>query len=80
VFVQLSYQLLVLVNHWFVGTIFGLILGAEKALLAHEADRRLSEHYIRKEARMDLARRGIIATETEIRKWKKEKEKDSFST
>jgi hypothetical protein len=63
-----------------VGTIFGLVLGAEKALLAHEADRRLSENYIRKQARRDLANRGIVPTETEIRKWRIEKEKGATNS
>ncbi|KAH9938389.1 uncharacterized protein B0H18DRAFT_12958 [Fomitopsis serialis] len=51
-------------------TVFGLVVGAENALLAHEAERRQTEGKIRKEARIDLARRGLVATETEIAKWK----------
>lgn len=51
-------------------TICGLVFGAENALLAHEAERRREENNIRREARYDLARRGLIATETEIAKWK----------
>lgn len=51
-------------------TMCGLIFGAEDALLAHEAERRREENIIRREARYDLARRGLIATETEIAKWK----------
>jgi len=51
-------------------TICGLVFGAENALLAHQAERRREENIIRREARYDLARRGLIATETEIAKWK----------
>lgn len=51
-------------------TICGLIFAAENALLAHESERRREENIIRREARYDLARRGLIATETEIAKWK----------
>ncbi|KAH9844062.1 uncharacterized protein C8Q71DRAFT_696636 [Rhodofomes roseus] len=54
-------------------TVFGLVIGAENALLAHEAERRSTEGAIRKEARIDLARRGLVATETEIAKWKAER-------
>jgi len=56
-----------------VFTIFGLVIGAENALLSHEAERRQTETALRKEARIDLARRGLVATETEIAKWKAER-------
>ena len=55
-----------------LGTVFGLVLGAENALLAHEAERRQTEGAIRKQARIELARRGLVPTETEIAKWKAE--------
>ncbi|KAH7920263.1 hypothetical protein BV22DRAFT_1074203 [Leucogyrophana mollusca] len=54
-------------------TMFGLVIGADNALLSHEADRRRSEHAIRREARLDLARRGLVGTETEIARWRAEK-------
>ncbi|KAH7903634.1 hypothetical protein BJ138DRAFT_1167825 [Hygrophoropsis aurantiaca] len=54
-------------------TMFGLVIGADTALLSHEADRRRSEHAIRREARLDLARRGLVGTETEIAKWRADK-------
>ncbi|KAL6306632.1 hypothetical protein BKA93DRAFT_729008, partial [Sparassis latifolia] len=54
-------------------TIFGLVIGAEHALQSHEAQRRQIESALRKEARLDLARRGLVATETEIAKWKAER-------
>ncbi|KZT72586.1 hypothetical protein DAEQUDRAFT_705037 [Daedalea quercina L-15889] len=53
-------------------TVFGLVIGAENALLAHEAERRQTEGAIRKQARIELARRGLVPTETEIAKWKAE--------
>ena len=49
------------------------MIGADNALLTHEAERRRSEHAIRREARIDLARRGLIGTETEIAKWRAER-------
>ncbi|KAJ6629174.1 hypothetical protein B0H10DRAFT_1776941 [Mycena sp. CBHHK59/15] len=52
-------------------TVFGLVISAERALQEYEAARRWEENTIRKEARLDLARRGIIPTETEITKWRK---------
>ncbi|PCH41440.1 hypothetical protein WOLCODRAFT_137390 [Wolfiporia cocos MD-104 SS10] len=53
-----------------ISTVFGLVIGAENALMAHEAERRQTETALRKEARIDLARRGLVATETEIAKWR----------
>ncbi|KAI0728712.1 hypothetical protein C8Q72DRAFT_356365 [Fomitopsis betulina] len=53
-------------------TVFGLVLNAENALLAHEAERRQTEGAVRKQARIELARRGLVPTETEIAKWKAE--------
>ncbi|PFH52871.1 hypothetical protein AMATHDRAFT_79543 [Amanita thiersii Skay4041] len=50
--------------------IAGLTFGAENALLAHEAQRRREENLMRREARLDLARQGLVGTETEIARWK----------
>lgn len=58
---------------FYLVTVFGMVFSAEDALQAHEAKQRYVENDVRKQARYDLARRGIIATETEIAKWKKEK-------
>lgn len=53
-------------------TIYGLISGADTALLSHESQQRMSENDLRREARIDLARRGLVATESQIMKWKDE--------
>jgi len=55
-------------------TMFGLVVGADTALLSHERHQRIAESAIRRDARIDLARRGIVGTETEIAKWKEERE------
>ncbi|KLO12854.1 hypothetical protein SCHPADRAFT_398981 [Schizopora paradoxa] len=55
-------------------TMFGLVVGADTALLSHERNQRISETALRREARLDLARRGIVGTESEIAKWKEERE------
>ncbi|KAJ7667818.1 hypothetical protein DFH06DRAFT_983332 [Mycena polygramma] len=52
------------------GTVFGMVISAERALQEYEALRRWEENTIRKEARVDLARQGIIPTETAIAKWR----------
>ena len=39
-------------------------------MIEHENKRRKEENILRREARLDLARRGLIGTETEIAKWK----------
>uniref|UniRef100_A0A0W0FC68 Uncharacterized protein n=1 Tax=Moniliophthora roreri TaxID=221103 RepID=A0A0W0FC68_MONRR len=52
----------------------GMTFGAEKALLAHEAQRRKEENSLRRQARLELAQRGIIPTETEITRWRMERE------
>lgn len=51
-------------------TITGLIFGAEHALHKFENERRIDENLIRRQARMELARDGLIGTETEIAKWR----------
>ena len=48
---------------------------ADDVLLKHEAAKRQNENAIRKEAQYDMARRGIIPTETAIRTWRAEREK-----
>jgi len=55
-------------------TIFGLVFGAESALIEHENIRRREENILRREARIDLARRGLVGTETEIANWKAARE------
>ena len=52
---------------------FGLCIHAERALQSHELEQRLRENTLRREARIDLARRGLVPTETEIKKWKEER-------
>ena len=51
----------------------GLVLQGESALIAHEYEVRKQESRLRREARLDLARRGIVGTETEIAKWQDER-------
>ena len=53
-------------------TIYGLVSGADTALLSHENQQRLTENDLRREARIDLARRGLVPTESQIMKWKDE--------
>ncbi|KAK0191409.1 hypothetical protein F5146DRAFT_1138193 [Armillaria mellea] len=54
--------------------VFGLVFGAEHALLEYEAERRVQENAVRRQARLELTRRGIVPTETEINKWRLAKE------
>ncbi|KAH9943060.1 uncharacterized protein BXZ73DRAFT_87491 [Epithele typhae] len=56
-------------------SVFGLCIHAENALQAHELEQRLRENSVRREARLDLARRGLVATESEIAKWRAERER-----
>ncbi|KAI6105736.1 hypothetical protein EDD17DRAFT_1473439 [Pisolithus thermaeus] len=53
--------------------VFGLAIGADNALLSHEAERRRSENAIRRQATLELTRRGMVPTETAIAKWRAEK-------
>ena len=53
-----------------VTAIFGLTLSADNALLKFEARQRIVEAAVRKEARIELAKRGLVPTETEIAKWR----------
>ncbi|KAJ7904334.1 hypothetical protein B0H14DRAFT_2662349 [Mycena olivaceomarginata] len=60
-----------------LGTVFGLVISAERALQEYEALRRWEENDIRKEARLHLAQQGIIPTETAIAKWRANQETDT---
>ncbi len=51
-------------------TIWGLVSYAERALQSLEISQRQTESVIRKEARIELSRRGIVPTETAIAQWK----------
>ncbi|KAG1715936.1 hypothetical protein ID866_1225 [Astraeus odoratus] len=62
-----------------MSAIFGLVIGADHALLSHEAERRRSENAIRRQATLDLSRRGMVPTETAIAKWRAERTQQSSS-
>ncbi|KAF9649642.1 hypothetical protein BDM02DRAFT_1782941 [Thelephora ganbajun] len=53
-----------------ITAVFGFTLSADHALLGFETRRRIEEAAVRKEARMELAKRGLVPTETEISKWR----------
>ncbi|KLT41367.1 hypothetical protein CC85DRAFT_237721, partial [Cutaneotrichosporon oleaginosum] len=55
-------------------SIFGLVIGADDYLLKYESAQRDAENAIRREARNALASKGIIATETEIRRWRAQRQ------
>jgi len=55
-------------------TMFGLVITADTVLLQHEAKRRAETGALRKQARIELGRRGIIPTETALREWQEERE------
>ncbi|CEH16139.1 hypothetical protein CBOM_06009 [Ceraceosorus bombacis] len=52
--------------------IFGFVVGADTQLLTHESSQRIEENMIRTRARTELGRKGILASEAEIEKWKQE--------
>lgn len=58
----------------FTAAVTGMVINADNYLLRFESQQRLTENDIRRQARNELATRGVIATETEIRKWKAQKE------
>lgn len=64
----------------FLAAIFGLVIGADDALQCHEADRRRSENAIRRQASLDLSRRGMVPTETAIAKWRAERMQQGTET
>lgn len=53
-------------------TIFGFVVGADTVLLNHEGRQRSEEDLIRGVARRELAKKGILASEREIERWKDE--------
>ncbi|EGF99534.1 uncharacterized protein MELLADRAFT_112575 [Melampsora larici-populina 98AG31] len=50
----------------------GMVIWADHYLLRHERFVRKTDDLMRRQAREDLGKRGIIATETELKKWKKD--------
>ncbi|KAI5894049.1 uncharacterized protein SCHCODRAFT_02623571 [Schizophyllum commune H4-8] len=53
-------------------TVSGLTIAAEHALLEHENMRRREEAAMRRQARLELAKRGQVGTESEIASWRRE--------
>ena len=58
-------------------TIFGLVTYAETALQALEREERIRESAIRREARIDLSRRGMVPTETAIAEWRAARQRET---
>ncbi|SNX84953.1 uncharacterized protein MEPE_03662 [Melanopsichium pennsylvanicum] len=52
--------------------IFGFVVGADTVLLSHESQQRSEENMVRTRARAELGKKGIVASEKEIEKWKDE--------
>lgn len=50
----------------------GMVIWADHYLLRHERFVRKTDDLMRRQAREDLGKKGIIATETELKKWKKD--------
>lgn len=53
-------------------TCIGIVFGAERELQKYEHDRRSYDNLIRSRAMRELGQRGIVASETEITKWREE--------
>ena len=53
-----------------VAGIFGLVTYAESALQKLEKEERIREGALRKQARLELSRQGLVPTETAIAQWK----------
>ncbi|PLW18906.1 hypothetical protein PCANC_11562 [Puccinia coronata f. sp. avenae] len=53
-------------------TMSGMVIWADYYLLRHEKKIRRADDMMRRQARQELGERGIIATETELNKWKQE--------
>lgn len=52
--------------------IFGFVVGADTVLLTHEGQQRSHENMVRTRARAELGKKGIVASEKEIERWKDE--------
>lgn len=58
----------------------GLVIGADNALLSHEAELRRSEQAIRRLAVIELSRQGLVPTETAIARWRDERTREEQET
>ena len=47
-------------------------MGADTVLLSHESQQRSEENMVRSRARAELGKKGIVASEKEIERWKDE--------
>ncbi|EKM59663.1 uncharacterized protein PHACADRAFT_250305 [Phanerochaete carnosa HHB-10118-sp] len=61
-------------------SIFGLVTYAESALQRLEQEERLREGEIRKQARLELSRQGLVPTETAIAQWKEARMREMART
>jgi hypothetical protein len=72
-FPKFRYQTLALKAFIISGfAIYGFVIGADTVLLDHEGRQRSEEAAIRNVARRELAKQGILASETEIERWKEQ--------
>jgi hypothetical protein len=55
----------------------GLVFEAERALTKYQAIKRREENAIRREAKIALAKQGLVGTESEISRWRDEQEAQS---
>jgi len=53
-------------------TMYGAVVDADQALFKYQSEERSIETALRRQALIDLGRQGVIATESEITKWKNE--------
>ena len=60
------------VSYLTAATCIGIVFGAERELQKYEHDKRSYDNLIRSRAMRELGQRGILASETEINKWREE--------
>ena len=67
-------------SHFCLVATAGLVIGADNALLSHEAKLRRSENAVRRLAIMELSRQGLVPTETAISRWRDERARQGEAT
>ncbi|KAG0149611.1 hypothetical protein CROQUDRAFT_28655, partial [Cronartium quercuum f. sp. fusiforme G11] len=67
-----AYEVRILILLTIKAAMYGMVKSADRYLVGHKQKVRLADGLMRKQAREDLNKKGIIVTELELSKWKRD--------